>query len=48
MGQGKVFFEGSEKKEAFLDQRNIGSENHQNFHILRRLVHGFCQKTEIF
>ena len=30
MDQGKVFFEGSERKEAFLDQKKIGSENHQN------------------
>ena len=49
MGQGKVFFEGSERKEAFLDQKIIGSENLQNLHFfLRRVVHGFCQKIEIF
>ena len=48
MGQGKVFFEGSERKEAFLDQKNIGSKNHQNLHSLKGLVHGFCQKMEMF
>ena len=37
MGQGKVFFEGSERKEAFLDQRNIGSKNHQNLHFFIRV-----------
>ena len=30
MDQGKVFLEGSEREEAFLDQKNIGLKNHQN------------------
>ena len=30
MDKEKVFFEGSERKEAFLEQKNIGSKNHQN------------------
>ena len=30
MDEEKVFFEGSERKEATLDQKNIGSENQQN------------------
>ena len=30
MDEEKVFFEGSERKEAFLDQKNTGSENQQN------------------
>ena len=50
MDQEIVFFEGSERKEAFLEQKNIGSKNHQNLHFfqLKWLVHGFCQKMEIF
>ena len=35
MDQGKVFFEGSERKGAFLEQKNIGSKNHQNLHFLK-------------
>ena len=46
--QEKVFLEGSERKEAFLDQKNIGSKNQQNLHFLTGLVHGFCHKIVIF
>ena len=35
MNQQKVFFEGSERKKAFLDQKNIGSKNHQNLHFFK-------------
>ena len=30
----KCFLEGSERKEAFLEKKNIGSKNHQKFCIL--------------
>ena len=43
-----MFFEGSERKEAFLDQRNIGSENHQNFHIFKEISSWFLSKNEYF
>ena len=33
MDQEKVFCEDSERKEAFLDHKNIGSRNHQNLHF---------------
>ena len=36
-----VFFEGSEREDNFLEQKNICS-------FSRGLVHGFCQKIEIF
>ena len=35
IGQEKVFFEGFERKEALLEQRNIGSKNHQNLHFFK-------------
>ena len=41
MDQEKVFFEGSDRKEALLEQKNIGSKEHQNMHFLKCLVHGF-------
>ena len=44
----KSVFEGLERKDAFLDQKFIGSKNHQNMHFFKGLVHGFCQKMEIF
>ena len=49
MDQEKVFFEGSERKEAFLEQKNIGLKKYQNLDFfLKWLVHGFCQKMVIF
>ena len=33
MDQEIVFFEGSERNEAFLDQKNIDLKNHQNLHF---------------
>ena len=36
MDQEKVFFEGSDRKEALLEQKNIGSKNHQNFAFFQR------------
>ena len=45
----KCFVEGSERKEAFLEQKNIGSKNLQYFAFFSKgLVDGFCQKMEIF
>ena len=35
MDQQIVFFEGSERKESLLEQKNIASKNHQNFHFLK-------------
>ena len=37
MDQEKVVFEGSERKEAFLDQTNIGSKTHQNFNFFKKV-----------
>ena len=34
----KLIFEGFEKKEAFLEQKNIGSKNHQNLHFFFKVV----------
>ena len=49
MDQEKVFCEGSEGKETFLDHKNIGLKNHQKFAFFSKgLAHGFCQKMEIF
>ena len=43
MDQEIVFYEGSERKEAFLDQKTT-----KICFFLSGLVHGFCQKMEIF
>ena len=44
-----VFLKVPNKKGAFLEKKNIGSKNHQNFAFFSKgLVHGFCQKMEIF
>ena len=48
IGQEKVFFERSDREEAFLDQKNIGSKNQQNFNFFKGVIHGFFQKMEIF
>ena len=43
------FFEGSQRQEAFLEQKNIGSKNHQNFLFFQKgepVV--FVKKMEIF
>ena len=44
MDQEKVFFEGSERKEAFLDHENIGSKNHQNWHFFKVVSLWFLSK----
>ena len=44
-----VFFEGSQRQEAFLEQKNIGSKKHQNFlffHKCEPVV--FVQKWRFF
>ena len=49
MDQEKVFFEGSERKEAFLEQKKHQLKKPPKIFIFsKRLVHGFCQKMEIF
>ena len=35
IGREKVFFEGSERKKAFLDQKNIGLKNYQNLNFFK-------------
>ena len=30
-----MFFKGSERKEAFLDQKNMGSKKNQKFHFYK-------------
>ena len=35
MDQEIVFFEGSERKETFLDHKNMGSKNHQNLNFFK-------------
>ena len=48
MDQEKVFFEASESKEAFLDQKNIGSKNHQNLHFFKGVSPWFLSKNGDF
>ena len=36
MDQENGFSEGSERKEAFLDQKKVGSKNHQNLHFFKK------------
>ena len=48
MDQEKVFFEGSEKKEVFLEQKNIGSRNHQNLHFFKGVSPCFMSKNKVF
>ena len=38
MDQEKVFFEGSERKEAFLEQKNIGSKKNTKIFISLKVV----------
>ena len=41
----KVFFEGCERKEAFLDQKNFGSKTTQNFHLFKGVSPWFLSKN---
>ena len=43
-----MFFEGSERKEAFLDQKNIGSKNHKNFYFFQNVSPWFLSKNGHF
>ena len=50
MDQEKVFFEGSERREAFLEQKNIGSKNHQKLHFFffKVVSPWFLSKNDVF
>ena len=48
MDQEIVFFEGSERKEAFLDHKNMGSKNHQNLHFFKVVSALFLSKNGDF
>ena len=49
IGQEEMFFEGSERKEAFLHHKKHRLKKPPKIFIFsKRLVHGFCQKMEIF
>ena len=48
MDQEKVFFEGSERKEAFLDHENIGSKNHKKWHFFKGVSPWFLSKNGDF
>ena len=48
MDQEKVVFEGSERKKAFLDQKNIGSKNYQNFNFFEKVSTWFLSKNGDF
>ena len=48
MDQEIVFFEGSERKEAFLDQKNIGSKIHQILHFFKAVSPWFLSKNGYF
>ena len=41
---GKVFFELSERKKAFLDHNNIGFKNDQNLHFFKGVSPWFLSK----
>ena len=43
-----MFFEGSERKEAFLDHKNIGLKNHQNLQFFRGVSPWFLSKNGDF
>ena len=48
MDQEKVFCEGSEGKESFLDHKNIGSKNLQNFPSFKGVSPWFLSKNGDF
>ena len=45
MDQGKVFCEGSEGKETFLDHKSIGLKSHQNLHFFKGVSPWFLSKN---
>ena len=48
MDQEKVFFEGSERKEAILDQKNMGSKNNQNLNFFQSGKSMVLSKNGVF
>ena len=48
MDQGKVFCEGSEGKETFLDHKSIGLKSHQNLHFFKGVSPWFLSKNGDF
>ena len=48
MDQGKVFCEGSEGKETFLDHKSIGLKSHQNLHFFKGVSPWFLSKNGEF
>ena len=43
-----MFFEGSERKEAFLEQKNIESKTTQKFHFFKEVSPWFLSKNGDF
>ena len=43
-----MFFEGSERKEAFLDHKNIGLKSHQNLQFFKGVSPWFLSKNGDF
>ena len=49
MDQEKMFFKGSERRKGFLEQKKDPPKKPLIFAFFSEgLVHGFCQKMEIF
>ena len=48
MDQGKVFCEGFERKEAYLDHKVIGTKRHQNLHFFKEVSPQFLSKNGRF
>ena len=48
MDEEKGFFQGSERKEAFLDQKTSAQKTTNFCIFLKRLVHGFFSKNGDF
>ena len=43
-----MFWEGSERKEVFLDHKTIGSKNHQDLHFFKGFSPWFLSKNGDF
>ena len=48
MSQENVFYDILDRKNAFLDYKNMKLEKTKNWDFLKGLVHDFCQKMAIF
>ena len=48
MDEERVFDESSERKKAFVDQKNIGSKNHEYFHFFKGVSPWFLSKKGDF